>query len=254
MLLKDNAWLFNCGKCWTTKTNEVHCFESAKLRTFKINNPNHWMCAALFLPGFLVRWTGALGQDMLFLNMTNMSGWLQCCQTALREHLWVEVSYTKRKGGFSSSLIQRKRWQLHLSTAEWKQSNWGNWETYHTLGRSSMVLHNTRKTSEMSPVLALKISTQKWEHILSNAISPGWKAIGSTRHCHCSLLAWRKSSSNLKLLGRTKEHDETQCLHGQPERKLPQFSHLPTGKDAPMLSKNYSLQVVCTPLINKTHR
>lgn len=40
----------------------------------------------------------------------------------------------------------------------------------------------------------------------------------------------RKSSSNLKLLGHTKEDDETQCLHGQPEGKLPRFSHLPTRK------------------------
>ena len=46
-----------------------------------------------------------------------------------------------------------------------------------------------------------------------------------------------KSNSNLKLLARTKEHEEPRRSDGQPERKGPQFSHLPTGKDALMLSK-----------------
>lgn len=62
-----------------------------------------------------------------------------------------------------------------------------------------------------------------------------------------------KSSSNWKLLACTKEREESQCSHGHPEKKGPQFSYVPTGKDALMLSKNYSLQVVCAPGINKTH-
>lgn len=59
---------------------------------------------------------------------------------------------------------------------------------YCTPGRSCMVLHNLQKTSEMSSLLALEISTQNQEHVLRNATSLVWKAIRATQHCCCSPL------------------------------------------------------------------
>lgn len=114
---------------------------------------------------------------------------------------------------------------------------------YRTLDRSCAVLHNTQKTSEMSPLLAFEFSTQKQECAHGNAISPSRKAIAAPHYCHCSLRTRRKRSSKWKLLACTKAHEEPQCSYGQLERKGPQSSYVPTGEDALMLSKNYSLQV-----------
>lgn len=121
---------------------------------------------------------------------------------------------------------------------------------YCKLGRSRTVLHNTQKTSDMSPLLALEISTQKWEHVLRNVICPSWKAIRVPCYCHCSPLDQAQMQQQL---ARTKEREESRCSHGHPERKGPRFSFVPTGKDALMLSKNYGLPVFCAPGIHTTH-
>lgn len=72
---------------------------------------------------------------------------------------------------------------------------------YRTLGRSCTVLHNVQKTSEMSPLLALEISIQKWEHALGNTVSLAQKAIGATRHCRCSPLDQVEKQQQLEAVG-----------------------------------------------------
>jgi len=190
---------------------------------------------------------------MLSLNMRNASGWLWCTpsQSALHEHLRVEASHTKEKG-FSSlahpeEIIAAAPEHCRVKTKQPSK------KPYRTLGMSLMVLHNMQRTSEMSPLLALEISTPKWECALGNTVSPVQKAIGAAQHGHCSPLIGRKRNSNSKLLPCTKEHEEPRRSDSQPERKGHQISHVLTGKDALTLSKNYSLQVLCTPGVNKAH-
>lgn len=72
---------------------------------------------------------------------------------------------------------------------------------YCKLGRSCTVLHNTQKTSDMSPLLALEISTQKWERVLRNVICPSWKAIRVPCYCHCSPLDQAQKQQQLEAVG-----------------------------------------------------
>lgn len=258
MRLKDNAWLSNSGKRWRTmKPNQVYHYDGQQnLGYSEKNNPNQESYASLFLPGLPVSWTEGSGAGRALVKHEERE-WAAavCCQLAgrpaLHEHLQVEVSHTKGKG---ISLPRASRENKYNYTSTPQSENKAMKKKALSPTGQELQFYTIRKRHQRGPhCWYLRFPSQKGN--VGSEILSLWcrKPLEPPIAVITDPWTRRKSNRNSKLLVCTKEHKELQHPHGQPERKGPQCSYVPTGEDALMLSKNYSLEDFCTPSINKTH-
>lgn len=256
MCLKDNAWLSNSCKCWRTmKPNQIYHYDGQQnLGYSEKTTQTKKVMLLCSCPASLCLGQRALEQVALLLNTRNASGQLWCAASrpALHEHLQVEVSHTKGKG---ISLPQALRENKYSYTWTPQSENKAMKKKYLiTYWAGSAQFYTIRRRHQRGPHCWYLRFPSKKGNVGSEILSL-WcrKPLEPPVAVITDPWTRRKSNRNSKLLVCTKEHKELWHPHGQPERKGPQCSYVPTGEDALMLSKNYSLEDFCTPSINKTH-